>query len=133
VTPIRVVLATMPPLLGDIVRATLARDPDVEILVEVASHEAVARALAQSGADVAILGVAPGGWSGLSQLLRETLAAYPRLTIITLASDGRSGYVYRMQPRGVVIDDITPRSLVQVIHANVGRDVHPIVHPFSAE
>jgi two-component system, NarL family, response regulator DesR len=133
VTPIRVVLATMPPLLGDIVRATLARDPDVEILAEVASHDAIAPAVDRSDADVAILGVSPGEWSGLSHVLRETLAAHPRLIIIALASDGRSGYVYRMQPRGVVINDITPRSLVQVIHANVDGDVHPIVHPFSAE
>ena len=55
-TPIRVVLATMPPLLGDIVRATLARDPDVEILAEVASHDAIAPAVDRSDADVAILG-----------------------------------------------------------------------------
>lgn len=132
-TPIRVVLATMPPLLGDIVRATLARDPDVEILAEVASREAIARAVGQFDPDVTILGVSAGEWSALSHLLRETLGAHPRLAIIALASDGRSGYVYRMQPRGVVIDDITPRSLVQLIHANAGVGVHPIVHPFSAE
>ena len=132
-TLIRVVLATMPPLLGDIVRATLARDPDVEILAEVASRDAIARTVARFDPDVAILGVSAGEWSALSHLLRETLEAHPRLAIIALASDGRSGYVYRMQPRGVVIDDITPRSLVQVIHANAGVGVHPIVHPFSAE
>lgn len=132
-TPIRVVLATMPPLLGDIVRATLARDTDLEILAEVATRDAIARAVDQTDADVTVLGVAPAEWSGLSHLLRELLAAHPRLAIITLASDGRSGYVYRMQPRSVVIDDLTPRSLVQVIHANAGGGVHPIVHPFSAE
>ena len=132
-TPIRVVLATMPPLLGDIVRATLARDPDVEILAEVATRDAIRRAVDQSDPDVTVLGVSPGEWSGLSHLLRDTLAAHPRLTVIALAIDGRSGYVYRMQPRGVVIDDITPRSLVRVIRANVAGGVHPTIHPFSAE
>lgn len=132
-TPIRVVLATMPPLLGDIVRATLARDADVEIRAEVTTRDEIGPAVDQADADVTVLGVMPGDWSGLSHLLRDTLAAHPRLTIIALASDGRSGYVYRLQPRGVIIDDITPRSLVQVIRANAGGDVHPIVHPFSAE
>lgn len=132
-TPIRVVLATMPPLLGDIVRATLARDPDVEILAEVATRDAIRRAVDQSDPDVTVLGVSPGEWSGLSHLVRDMLAAHPRLTVIALAIDGRSGYVYRMQPRGVVIDDITPRSLVRVIRANVAGGVHPTIHPFSAE
>jgi len=133
VTPIRVVLATMPPLLRDIVRQSLARDADVEVLAEVATCDEIAPAVDHASADVTVLGVTPDEWPGLSQLLRETLATHPRLTIIALTSDGRSGYVYRMQPRGVVIDDLTPRSLVQVIRANAGGDVHPLIHPFSAE
>ena len=133
VTPIRVVLAKMPPLLGDIVRETLARDGDVEVLAEVATSDEIAPAIDHADADVTVMGVAPDEWPRLSHLLRDTLATHPRLTIIALTSDGRSGYLYQMQPRGVVIDDLTPRSLVQVIRANALGGVHPVIHPFSAE
>lgn len=132
-SPIRVVLATMPPLLGDIIRETLARDADVEIVAEISTPDEIISAVDHSDADVAVLGVAPADWVALSSVLRDLLAEHPRLTIIALAKDGRSGYVYRHQPRGVVIDDISPRSLAQLIRSNAGVGLHPRLHPFSAE
>lgn len=132
-SPIRVVLATMPPLLGDIVRETLARHVDVEIVAEVGTSGDITSAIDRADADVAVLGVATGEWVALSSTFRDLLAHHPRLTIIALARDGRSGYVYHHQPRGVVIDDISPRSLVQLIRSNAAVGVHPPLHPFSAE
>jgi DNA-binding NarL/FixJ family response regulator len=130
----RVVLGTLPPLLRDIVRATLTRDADVEIVTQVDGRDEIASALERSEAHVAVLGVAPADWAGLSVFLRALLAAHPRLTIIALASDGRSGYVYRLQPRGVVIDDISPISLAQAIRSIAAdEDVHPAIHPLSPE
>jgi DNA-binding NarL/FixJ family response regulator len=133
VTTIRVVLGTLPPLLRDIVRATLTRDDDVEIVNEVARLDEIAPALERAEGDVAVMGVAPTEWTGLSDFLRQLLAGHPHLTVIALANDGRSGYLYRLQPRGVVIDDISPRSLVQAIRTHVAADVHPPIHPLSAE
>jgi DNA-binding NarL/FixJ family response regulator len=133
VSPIRVVLATMPPLLGDIVRATLARDADIEIAAEVATLGDVVSNVGHVDPDVVVLGVAPADWVGLSGFIRDLLAERPRLMIVALASDGRSGYVYGHHPRGVVIDDISPKSLAQLIRSNAAVDVHPPLHPFSAE
>ena len=130
--PTRVVLGTMPPLLGDIVRETLIHQTDVEVLAEVDTHGEVDSAVTHTGAHVAILGVAPDDWSTLSGLLSDLLASHPRLTVIALASDGRNGYVYQLQPRTVAIDDISPTSLVRAI-ATATMDVHPAIHPFSAD
>jgi len=124
----------MPPLLGDIVRESLARDAGVEVIAEVPIREQLASVVEQTVADVAILGVAPSDWAGLGVTLRPLLVEHPRLTIIGIANDGRSGYVYQLQPRGVVINDISPRSLAHTIRATVAsEDVHPPLHPFSAE
>jgi DNA-binding NarL/FixJ family response regulator len=124
----------MPPLLGDIVRESLARDPSVEVLAEVSAREQLGAVVDQTIADVAILGVAPSDWAGLGVTLRQLLVEHPRLTIIGIANDGRSGYVYQLQPRGVVINDISPRSLAHTIRSTVApEDVHPPLHPFSAE
>jgi len=123
----------MPPLLGDIIRETLGRQPDVEVAAEVRVRTEIVSAVTDTHAHVAILGIAPDGWSTLSQLLGELLGQHPRLTIIAIASDGRSGYVYRLLPRTVSIDDVSPTSLVQAIRATVAMDVHPALHPFSAD
>ena len=93
----------------------------------------IASALERTAADVAIVGVASTDWVGLSGLLRELLARHPRLTVVALASDGRSGYVYQQQPRGVAINDISPKSLLHAIRSTAATDVHPPIHPFSAE
>ena len=131
--PTRVVLGTMPPLLGDIVRETLFHQTDVEVLAEVDTRDEVDSAVTHTGAHVAILGISPGDWNTLSGLLGDLLASHPRLTVIALASDGRNGYVYQLQPRTVAIDDISPTSLVRAIRATATVDVHPAIHPFSAD
>jgi DNA-binding NarL/FixJ family response regulator len=123
----------MPPLLGDIIRDTLARDANVVIIAEISTPDEIMSVVDHADPDVVVLAVAPADWVALSGMLRELLATHPRLTIIALTKDGRSGYVYRHQPRGVVIDDISPRSLAQLIRSNAGVGLHPRVHPFSAE
>lgn len=129
----RVVLGTMPPLLGDIVRETLINQTDLEVLAEVGTRGEIDSAVTSTRADVAILGIGPSDWSSLDTLLRELLASHPTLRVIALASDGRSGYVYRLEPRTVAIADVSPTALVQAIRAATGKDVHPALHPFSAD
>lgn len=132
-SPIRVVLATLPPLLGDIVRETLVRDAEAEILAEVESAADIAAVVERTDPNVAVVGVATADWIDVSSRLRDLLSEHPRLTIVALASDGRSGYVYQNQPRGVVINDLSPKSLVQAIRSTITTGVNPPVHPFSAE
>ena len=131
--PTRVVLGTMPPLLGDIVRETLTRQTDFEVLAEVATLGEIAPAVQRSDAHVAIVGLATDGWSSLGGLVQDLLAHRPRLTVIALSSDGRTGYVYQLQPRTVAIGDMSPSSLVRAIRAMAAKDVHPALHPFSAD
>lgn len=132
-SPIRVVLATLPPLLSDIVRETLVRGAEAEILAEVEGTGELASVLQRTNPDVAVVGVASNDWVDSSGLLRELLVEHPRLTIVALASDGRSGYVYQNQPRGVVINDLSPKSLVNAIRLTTASGVNPPIHPFSAE
>jgi len=134
VSPIRVVLATLPPLLADIVRETLVREGGVEIVAEIGDTNAIEATIDRTNPHVAVLGVAPADWAGLSGFLRNVLANHPRLAVVALASDGRSGYVYQHQPRGVLINDITPKTLAIAIQSiAAATDVNPAVHPFSAE
>ena len=134
--PIRVVLGTMPVLLGDIVRDTLAVHRDeVEVLAEVETRGEIASAIRRTDAQVAVLAFAHQDWGALSDFLRSLLADHPRLAVIALTSDGRSGYVYRLQLTCATLDDVSPESLVRTIRAvpaTASEDVHPAIHPFSA-
>jgi DNA-binding NarL/FixJ family response regulator len=130
---IRVVLGTMPVLLRDIVRETVAaQTDDVEILAEVATRGEIATAVRRTEADVAVVGVEHLDWNDLRDFLHSLLAEHPRLSVIALANDGRDGWIYRLRPSSAAIHDVSPAALVQAIRATTTRDVHPIIHPFSA-
>src|SRR5215210_5469547 len=68
--PIRVVLGTMPVLLGDIVRDTLSvyRD-EVEVIAQVRTRAEMASAIQRTEAHVAVLAFAHQDWGGLSDFL----------------------------------------------------------------
>jgi DNA-binding NarL/FixJ family response regulator len=131
VAPIRLVLATMPPILSEIVRETLAGERDIEILAEVADADQLAAAVRRTGASVAVVGIAT---NRTRALVHELLAEHPRLRVVALASDGRTGYVHSLQPRESAITDISPRTLVAAIRTpRPAKDVHPRLHPLSAD
>ena len=93
--PTRVVLGTMPPLLGDIVRETLFHQTDVEVLAEVRpSRRGSTPPCTHTGAHVAILGISPGDWSTLSGLLSDLLAGHPWLTVMRSRATGATAYVH---------------------------------------
>jgi DNA-binding NarL/FixJ family response regulator len=123
----------MPSLLGDIVRETLAGHPDVEVLADVVTPGEIVSAVQRTRANVAVVGISPADSCGLSGLIRELLAEHPRLTIVALASDGRNGCVYQLEPHAVAIADISPRALLQAIRGTPAMGVHPRFHPFSAD
>lgn len=129
--PIRLVLATMPPLLAAIVRETLAGQRDIEILAEVADPEELLATLRRTGASVAVVGVAA---NDSRAIVHELLAQQPWLRIVTLTSDGRTAFVHSLQPRESAIADLSPDTLLDAIRSARGiRDLHPRLHPFSAD
>lgn len=129
--PIRLVLASMPPILGEIVRETLAGAGDIEIIAEVADPDQIPAAVRRTGASVAVLGIAT---SDTRALVHALLAEYPRLRVVALASDGRTGYIHSLQPRESPILDLSPRTLVDAIRTpRSQKDVHPHLHPLSAD
>jgi hypothetical protein len=66
--------------------------------------------------------------------VHELLAVRPRLGIVALTSDGRTGYVHSLHPGEAAIVDISPGTLPDAIRAARNeRDVHPHLHPFSAD
>lgn len=110
--PIRVVLGHLPALLGDILRATLSEQPDLEVFSDRSSGARVDAIVAFTRADVAIIAQQS---SGRDRLADELLRAHPRLTIVALAANARAGCVYHLKTEVVPLLDVTPRSLLAVV------------------
>jgi hypothetical protein len=115
------VLATLPKMLGEIVKQLVAAQPDLELAGEVEDRDALSCAVRRTCAHVVVAGVAAGGQRALAgdlpyRLLRE----HPGLRLIALADDGRAAYVYELRLHETAITEISPRALLDAI-----RNAHP--------
>jgi DNA-binding NarL/FixJ family response regulator len=117
--PIRVVLATLPPLLGDIVRQLLTGHVDLEVIAEVASAGEMRDVLRRAGADVVVAGATSAdGRVPPIDVLRE----HPGLRLIVIAGDARVAKVYELRPHETAIADISPSELLHVIRSTTTSD-----------
>ena len=98
---IRVLLAEDQAMVRGALSALLSREPDIEIVAEVARGDEVVSAALSTQPDVALLDIEMPGGSGLeaAQALREAL---PTCRSVILTTFGRSGYLRRAMENGVV-------------------------------
>jgi len=101
---VRVLIADVPPMLRSIIVDSLTDRQDVELL---------------SGDDVrtdavdVLLSGAPNpedlGWA------RRLLATWPTSRILLIASSGRRAVMYELYPRKMILGDVSPGALTDVI------------------
>ena len=121
--PIRVVLGHLPVLLGDILRATLSDQPDLEVFSDRSRGARVGAIVAFTHADVVITALPS---SGRDQLADELLRAHPRLTIVALATNARAGCVYHLKTEVVPLLDVTPGSLLAAVRQAAHRPANDV-------
>ena len=98
---IRVLLAEDQAMVRGALAALLNREPDIEIVAEVARGDAVVPAAQANQPDVALLDIEMPGGNGLdaAAALRKAL---PSCRTVILTTFGRSGYLQRAMESGVV-------------------------------
>ena len=98
---IRVLLAEDQAMVRGALAALLSREPDIEVVAEVARGDAVVEAAHASQPDIALLDIEMPGGDGLAaaQALR---AALPSCRAVILTTFGRSGYLRRAMESGAV-------------------------------
>ncbi len=125
-TRTRVVLAALPRMVSGLVRQVLADHPDIEIVAEVGVRADVVPLLATTRAAVAIVGLAEGE----SPLECSTLLrAYPGLSIVAIAADGRTGYLCDVRVQVGVLLELSSDALLAALRQAEG--VHRELHLFS--
>ena len=98
---IRVLLAEDQAMVRGALAALLSREPDIEVVAEVARGDAVAEAAQAHQPDIALLDIEMPGGDGLAaaQVLRTAL---PSCRVVILTTFGRSGYLRRAMDSGAV-------------------------------
>lgn len=112
---IRVLIASLPPLLADIVRDALADDEEVDVL---GGDEGLERAVEERRPHV-LISAEPG--ARLTEPLLALMYRHPMLRVLLITAEGRSAALYRLVPERRVLADPTPRSLAEAVRA-AGRE-----------
>jgi DNA-binding NarL/FixJ family response regulator len=106
----RIVLADLQPMLREIVRDSVTRQPDLEIVGDFGKTDEFLEAV--KGADVAIVGARQPDDSTLA---RQVLEASPSTKVLIIAMNGGSAVLWELRPYKVRLDDVSPESLIRAI------------------
>ena len=113
---IRVLLAELPGMLGDIIRKLLASEKDIEVVGEMAAEELL-EFMGQTRADVVILGLED---SELPAIGNQLFSEHPAVRVLGVAGDGRSTFLYELRPYKVPLGEVSPKALVTAIRSVAG-------------
>jgi DNA-binding NarL/FixJ family response regulator len=112
---IQVLLAIQPRMLSEVVRHTVERQPDMEVVRELSDPIGLLRALRATKAEVVITTPADSDREpGLGSAL---LAAYPHLKIMALSATGDTAILYESGSLKKRLDDVGEESLLGAIRA----------------
>lgn len=112
--PLRIIIAAMEPLLGQIVRRAVGAEPDMVIVGSVERVERLPTVAKQLRPDVVIMGQSDELPSDkVMQLLSEQVR--PKLLVI--GANGRNITRYLLALDQLVIEDVSPSDLVEAVRA----------------
>lgn len=107
---IRILLAGMPKLMIEILRHSIAAEPDMTV-VEVAHGDDLGSAAQRMCADVVVVGRKSNERADYSRLLRQQ----PRLRVLTIEDSGKTGALYELRPRRIPLGEISAHTLSKAI------------------
>ena len=110
---IKVLLAIQPRMLAEVVRHTVARQPDMEVVRELIDPIGLLLALRATEAEVVI--TTPSALDREPGLGSAVLATYPHLKIMALSATGDMAVVYEAGSPTQRLDDVGEESLLGAI------------------
>jgi len=117
----RIVLVDMPPLLREIVRETLAREPDLDVVAEYPAGVDVRRAVDESDAEFVIIGADATARASVASVV----GAQRGTRAIEVQSDGEESVLYELRPHRVSLGEISPETLLMTIRTPPAWDGEP--------
>ena len=111
----------MPLLLREIVRETLAREPDLDIVAEHDASADLRAAVERDGAHFVIVGSEATADAAVHSLVAADLG----VRALEVQSDGKESVLYELRPHRVPLGEISPETLLRTIRAAPTWDVQP--------
>ena len=116
--PIRVLIIDLPRMLREIVRGTIASEPDIVLVGELPMDTSIAEGARAADPAVVILG---SEHPDVLPDCPEVLARNARLAVLAVGADGRESFLYELRPRRVPLGEVSPRRLVEVIRSSANN------------
>ncbi len=110
---IKVLLASRPKLLSEVIRYMVAGQADMEVMGEVLDPIELLLAVKATGAGVVI--VTPLEANGDPHICLQLLAKYPYLKIVTQSAKGEAAYLYQTGAHKQRIDEPSEQSILGAI------------------
>jgi chemotaxis response regulator CheB len=115
---IRVLLVQVPGVLCGILGDIVGREPDMEIVGELSGYDELMPALRRTEPHFVIWGLEPAGADGIGAVpdaCRAVLDGYPRIKVLAVEGDGRSGSLYGLRPWRRELGELGPARIVEVL------------------
>jgi DNA-binding NarL/FixJ family response regulator len=112
---IHILLAGVPPLLVDILHHIVASESDMAIVGRISDGDLFAAAQA-TGADVILIGQ---GTKENGEQYEELLLKQPRLKVLTVADDGKTGSLYELRPQRISLGEVSAGVLCAAIRSRL--------------
>jgi DNA-binding NarL/FixJ family response regulator len=115
---IHILLAGVPPLLVDLLHHIVASEPDMAVVGRVSDGDLLTAAQ-RTGADVILIGQKA---KESREQYDELLLRQPRLKVLTIADDGKTGSLYELRPQRIPLGEVSADVLCAAIR---GRQPMP--------
>jgi hypothetical protein len=107
-------------MLRDLVTEIIHNEPDMEVVEEIVeldlvdTTEVVHRVI-HARANLLLVGTAD---SQLADTCTRLLEDYPRLRVLGISTEGRSGFVSELRPHGTSVGELSPQALLTAIRGS---------------
>lgn len=113
----KVLLASRPKLLSEVIRYLVSRQPDMEVVSEVLDPLELLLAVKATNADVVIVTPLPA--NGEPHICTQLLAAYAQLKIVTQSAKGEAAYLYQTGLPKLRIDEPSEQLILGAIRKSL--------------
>jgi len=114
---IKVMVASRPKMISDVIRNIIERQPDMMMVGEVIDPIVLLYTTRETSADVVI--VTPLKVNGEPKICIHLLAEHPHLKIIVLMAEGKSAFLYESGSKRKHIEEPSAETIVNIIRGSV--------------
>ena len=118
---IKVLLASRPKMLSDVIKNLIDYQPDMVVVGEVIDPIELLLATRETMADVII--VTPLKSNGEPKICRHLLLEHPQLRIVTLSANGETAFLYESNSDKKRIDEPSGQSILSAIRKSLHQNV----------